>query len=470
MKLDPVELRGIGIQITKLDGEAARPVNEREAGQGLLSFGKKAVKNGVEATPTNATMQSEPALPKPAVPPHVDALVESRSRSGSPVGLVSPRVAEERPDQSHDRPLSRTASPVSAIPQRQLNAVAGPSRIPTSSDGIDPDFLAALPDDLRQEVKRDHAITRAQARARAESERPARLPSEAKDDNREDRATTISPLKTKGMHKTAHITKQLRPKVKTQLRASAISDLPLYGAWNRAQSDRGETPPGGGIVDVSASASAGMDDEEKIGNYFVRDLRELGIDPTFLKDLPEEMQKEVVDAEVTRRKQRQLLHRPADTSRVRALARARARESTSLSARSSRAGSAAALPPPPARMIGPTITRPSKPKLYNATTLPEITDILTKWIESRKGSGPAARDANKVQAYLIKCLAPDAGLGGTEMAIEVLRFMRVAIDSKWEEGACEDDMAGSEWWSTWAAFRAAVDALHRERFGAGLRL
>lgn len=449
MKLDPVELRGIGIQITKLDGEAAKPV-EREAGQGLLSFGKKA-KRDDSITP----FQPEPTTEATAGLPAAD----KANHSSSPSVTDSP--SKLSPDA--DRPLSRTAtaSPERSIPPRQINAVAGPSRVPTSSDGIDPDFLAALPDDLRQEVKRDHAITRAQARARAESERPHLPPNEAQDER--NRATTISPAKAKGMHKAAHITKQLRPKVKTQMKAAAISDLPLYGAWNKAQNgEDGSVDTGTDVVDLSTT----VDDDEKVGKYFVRDLRDLGIDPTFLKDLPEDMQKEVVDAEMARKKQRQLLHRPADTSRVRALARARARESTSPS-RSSRAGSAAA---PAPRVLGPTISRPAKPKLYNATTLPEVTDIITKWIDSRRGSGPAARDANKVKAYLVKCLAPDAGLGGTEMAVEVLRFMRVAIDSKWEQGGCEDDVAGTEWWSTWAGFRAAVDALHRERFGAGVRL
>lgn len=80
------------------------------------------------------------------------------------------------------------------------------------------------------------------------------------------------------------------------------------------------------------------------------------------------------------------------------------------------------------------------------------------------------RDANKVKGYLLKCMIPESGLAGVEMAVEVLKFMKVAIDSKWEEGACEDDMAGSEWWETWNGFRSEVDSIHRQRFGAGMRI
>jgi len=424
MKVDPVEMRGVGIQITKLDGEGGKA--EREVGQGMLSFGKKRGREEIEPiTPTKPVKDEAP----------VRALSKSRSRS--------PEVLEDIPEKAIEPPIIRSRT-LSRSPERTVQAperpIAGPSRLApaASSDGIDPDFLAALPDDLRQEVKRDHAIIK--ARSRANSEKPV---TDRQPIREPDRATTISPAK-KGMHATAHITKQLRPKVKTQLKASAISELPLYGAWNKAN-DKQE------IVDLST------DDGEKIGIYFIKDLKELGIDPNFLRDLPEEMQKEVVDQELTRRNKRTLLHRPADTHRIKPRARA------SASPTRSRAGST-----PVVRPIGPTITRPAKPKLFNATTLSEVTDTITKWIDSRKGSGPAIKDAKKVEAYLVKCMRPEFGLGGMELAVEVLKFMRVTIDERWEEGI-EDDVGG-EWWGTWRGFRDVVDGLCREAFGAGLRL
>jgi DNA repair protein REV1 len=424
MKIDPVEMRGVGIQITKLDGEGGKA--EREAGQGMLSFGKKRGREEVEPiTPTK--------------PVKDEAQVRNRPMSRSP----SPEILADKPEQAIEPPINRSRT-VSRSPERMVGPperpIAGPSRLgpAASSDGIDPDFLAALPDDLRQEVKRDHAISK--ARSRANSEKPVTDRVQPKET---DRATTISPAK-RGMHATAHITKQLRPKVKTQLKASAISELPLYGAWNKANGRED-------VVDLS------IDDGEKIGMYFITDLKELGIDPNFLRDLPEEMQKEVVDQEMTRRNKRTLLHRPADTHRI----KPRARDSASPSR--SRAGSA-----PIVRPIGPTIIRPAKPKLFNATTLSEVTDIITKWIDSRKGSGPAIKDAKKVEAYLVKCMRPEFGLGGMELAVEVLKFMRVTIDERWEEGI-ENDV-GVEWWGTWRGFRDVVDGLCREAFGAGLRL
>jgi DNA repair protein REV1 len=455
MKLDPVELRGVGIQITKLEGETGKS-NEREAGQGMLSFGKK---RGDDANPRSESVK--PIAPSEAVKEveeEVEVRPASRSRSGTRTRTASP----DRQDKAN-----REKSSLATVAVAEINApaavdaarrvvVAGPSRLAAaaSSDGIDPDFLAALPDELRQEVKRDHAMTRARARAGSEMSNSDKTAGET---TARERSTTVSPAKAKGRHAAAHITKQLRPGVKTQLKAAAISDLPLYGAWNKAKLATDE------IVDLSAEADVA--DSEKVGNYFVKDLRELGIDPLFLKDLPEEMQKEVVDQELAVSNRRNMLHRPADTSRVRAKAKERGRASVSPT-RSSRAGSVPVLP----RIIGPTVTRPAKPKLFNATTLPEVSEIITKWIDSRRGSGPAVKDAGKVKAYLVKCMTPEYGLGGLEMAVDVLKFMRVEIDERWEEEGCEDDLVGREWWDTWRGFKEAVDQLSRATFGTGLRL
>lgn len=110
--------------------------------------------------------------------------------------------------------------------------------------------------------------------------------------------------------------------------------------------------------------------------------------------------------------------------------------------------------------------------------------IVSRWIESRvsKGAGPAPKDAGKVKAYLVKCMDPESGLGGVEIAVEVLKFMRVVIEETWEESAVDDEyamglgmkeesvLAGRAWWATWREFRDEVERVSVQRFGAGLRL
>ncbi|EIW70659.1 hypothetical protein TREMEDRAFT_28996 [Tremella mesenterica DSM 1558] len=373
MKLDPQELRGVGIQVTKLDTESQGVV--RETGQAKLAFGTRRAMN----TPT----------------------------------------------------------------------VAGPSRPGPSSEGIDPEFLAALPPDLRREVKDDYA----RSRSRSISIAPPILPKEM-------RSSTISPAK--GKHAAAHITRQLRPKVKSQLKAGAIADLPLYGAWAR-QNTNDQDPSHSIGVELNDGQSHGG----KIGKYRVADLRILGLDPDVFSELPLEMQDEVVKEERQRQQQRAKLRRPGQQGRF---GQNGNREGSILSNRSSlsptvsRGGS---IPPHPKGINGKdkvviVIPRPAEPTLYKVTELSDVLDVLSKWIESR--SSPAQRDMDKVSGYLIRCI--EGSLGGVEKVIGVLRWMRSVISDKWGDES-ED---GKEWWDAWGKMRGLVDDIAKRKFGAGLRV
>lgn len=442
MRLDPVELRGVGIQITKLDGEAK--VAEREVGQGTLSFAKKRTASEAVALERQASEGS----PKPA--------------SKVEIGRTTPHAViptGTHPVESTISPPPRSVSPLSASPEPeavprppiQRNASAGPSRAgpSASSEGIDPEFLAALPPDLRHEVKRDFSRTRATSEKPNTTKAPAEavsLPS-----------TTVSPARAQGKHAAAHITKQLRPKLKTQLKATAVADLPLYGAWTKAN-DKDKDKE---VMDLTMEPI----ENEMIGAYQISELVDLGVDPGVFSELPEDLQKEVVKEERAKARKRKILHRPADTSMSRGTGRDAVRTASISPSRSARAGSAV---PAQSHLA---ITRPSKPTLLKATSLPDVLDTVTRWIESRGGAGPAARDANKVRAYLVKCMAPEAGMGGPENAVEVLRWMRSLLRDMWDPSGIDRDAgAGKEWWETWAGFRDQVDRISRERFGAGIRL
>jgi DNA repair protein REV1 len=439
MKQDPTELRGVGIQITKLDSEKGA---EREAGQGTLSFGNLKVKEkvvgegdiGPEDLPLLDTGKD--------VDVGKDERPRSRSRSSTPLQLEPVDPDPSVIPLSHSPPQTRRHTALKEVQ-------AGPSVPPPSSDGIDPDFLAALPPELRQEVKQDYARTRNRAASEA-----VVLPAPVKGRSI-DRAITISPAKPKTTLSVAHITRQLRPKVKTQLRAGAIAELPLYGAWAKAK-DR-ETS-----IDLSND-----DDERVIGIYRSSEIKELGIDVEVFAELPVEMQKEVVEEERRKSRQRKMLHRPADTSRVRARERQKGigNRTVSLSpTRSSRAGSG---PPALPRL---TITRPVKPILLKASSLSDVLDTVTRWIESRGDAAPALKDATKVKAYLMKCVDESAGLGGVEMAVEVMKWMRTVLSERWDDEGVELRDEGREWWRVWRDFKEGLDGVCRARFGADLRI
>jgi DNA repair protein REV1 len=311
-------------------------------------------------------------------------------------------------------------------------SLSGPSRIVDSSDGIDPDFLAALPPDLRLEVKRDYALAKAQ-------------PSGPAGRQSVERAATESPTKIQTKHAAAHITRQLRPKVKTQMKATAVAETPLYGAWAKAADEP---------VDLT------VDEDEEIGGYTMSELRDLGIDPDVFGALPNDMRREIITEERKKRRQRKMLHRPADTSRLRAKTRD---DTRTVSLSPSRAGSVPAQSRP---LVA--VSLPPRPALLKASSLSDVQETITRWIDSRKGGPPAEKDAGKVQAYLVKCFDGDMGVSAAENAVEALKWMRLELRDRWPE--MESSAAGRVWWDTWRRFVEAVDASSIERFGAPVRL
>ncbi len=242
---------------------------------------------------------------------------------------------------------------------------------------------------------------------------------------------------------------------KTSLKSSTIAELPLYSAWSRA--DRN-----GEIVTFENDP----DDEVKVGKYLLSELREIGIDPEYFGALPEDDQKYVVEEERRKNKHRRILHKPADNSRIKGKNRrpGESRMNSMSPSKGSRGGSL----PLTSRIALP---KPYKPALFNKTALPDVLDIVTKWIDSRGNAGPAERDAGKVKAYLRKCLAAEAGLAGVETVVVVMKTMRGIIGEKWdEEVGISSGVAGGLWWETWRSMKREMDELSLRTFGAPLKL
>ncbi|ODO08076.1 hypothetical protein I350_03659 [Cryptococcus amylolentus CBS 6273] len=449
MRLDPKELRGVGIQVTKLDSEQPSG-GAKEAGQAVLSFTRADKGNGAE------------------------------------------------------------------------NAKAGPSRVPVSSskerlDGIDPDFLAALPASLAEEVKRDHALAK-----RNPSKSPASPTPAAKDPARlladkvpaqevisiqssspievvsevlpkAKRTTSPSKLPTKdGKNAAAHIVKQLRPKGKVQMKAGQVAEGPLFGAWNRVEAramsesenidelrnsragsivvDLTVSPPLATERDITTVHENDEDSTEVIPGYTTSYLRSLSIDPEFLLALPSKMQQEAIQEQVEKERRRKALWHPGGGARG---------ISKSVSVSPVKGGAKGRDGPKslqPAQAQGLKIIIPPKPSLMNATTLPDILDTVEKWIDSRKNNPPAERDAGKVLGYLRNSMNESMKGGkvgdGADRCVEVLRWMRILLREKWwdkeEGGTGLANEAGEEWWRVWRAMRDEVNSLSVQKFGATL--
>ena len=113
-----------------------------------------------------------------------------------------------------------------------------------------------------------------------------------------------------------------------------------------------------------------------------------------------------------------------------------------------------------------------RPTLLNAQDLPDVLNTIERWIASRGTKGPAERDSKKVEAYLVKLIDVDQGLGGIEMAVECLKWMRlILVERHGSDHVAEGEhSAGKQWWSTWERFKSNVSQRVLDALGAPLIL
>ncbi|TXT10566.1 hypothetical protein VHUM_02071 [Vanrija humicola] len=368
MRLDPVELRGVGIQVTKLEFSAGPP-----KGQGLPDDDE------ADSPPTEASVEGE-MVAAPASPP-----------------------------------------------------APGPPPAPEPPSDVDSDFLAAMPPSIRAELEAEMASKR----KRKDAELPKR---------------------PGGRHKYAHITKQLRPKIKTTLGNKAIAELPLYSAWGKRGGSRSRSHSVDPAVGVTTSTTDSDSDVQvveadvpHIGDFAVSTLRDLGIDLDVFAALPADLRAEVVQAE----RQRLGLRRTGGKHSAKAASPAKRTKSAA----------APKIAPTPAVVA-------HKPALFGARDTSAVADVLTRWVVTC-GAQPADADVARVGKYLVKCV--HASMGGVDHVAVLLRHLRglagdMGREGEGEEGEGSEAEAGLAWWSVIERLKAEVDAAVVSKFGAPLRL
>lgn len=429
MRLDPVELRGIGIQVTKLEfgGDAG-------AGQATILF--KAMGKRVEEG-----QQSMEAMLARTVP--------KQARGGMREGSDEREGTEEKSDHLSSR--SPDAHSVQHSPDA-LIPTAPPSpevlRIGThASSDIDPDLLAQLPRELHAEAKAQIRASRAEGAKQRDSLPPEPPP-----------ALRVVPTRNAA----AHITKQLRPKLKTQLRAGEIAELPLYTAWGRAsdrqrvsrESTREPKSRSASLVPEGAEVIEIDDDDagEEVAGYAMRELRALGLDIGVFSALPADVQAEQVEQARAEKGRQAALFRPNPNTKAKDKKRGRGTTTSPCPGAGGQRGNG--LPPPIARVA-------TKPSLFGKRDAAEVAHVLAEWVDSFPA--PETKDVQRVADYLLKCLAR-MGLGGIEHTSTLLRSMRASLE---EKGVVEGEEG---WWCAWESLRDAVDEDVKAKMGSGLRL
>ncbi|KAL1409176.1 deoxycytidyl transferase [Vanrija albida] len=417
MRLDPVELRGVGIQVTKLEFSTGLP-----KGQGLLStmFGKA---KAAQAARLEAEQQAEAEL-------EIETAVPETAQVSSNEGSVEPDVPPDAP-----------VSP------------------PRASDGpsdVDPEFLAAMPPSIRAELEADLAAKRADRGKRKRSEETTPGIECGDSVGHVDVVEEVDvPVRTAGRHKYAHITKQLRPKIKTMMGNKAIAELPLYTAWgkqratSRSRSHSIDPPAAPVTTDSDSDIQVIGADIAKIGDYAVATLRELGIDLDVFTALPPDLQREVVQQE----RQRLQLRRNGGKHSTKAASPAAKRAKTT---------AAPKIAATPAMVV-------RKPALFGARDTSAVADVLTRWVVTCGDNPPADGDVARVGKYLVKCV--HASMGGVDHVAVLLRHLRglVADGAREAEGEGAGG-AGDAWWEVVERLKVEVDTAVVAKLGAPLRL
>lgn len=191
------------------------------------------------------------------------------------------------------------------------------------------------------------------------------------------------------------------------------------------------------------------------------ELRELDIDPDVYRMLPDDIQKEQLNA--------QRIH-----MRV---SRRSAGPSFKDSRSPSRSRSVSAAPPVVAGVPVQVVAQFTPvPALKKAKTADELQDLITKWISAGANVGPEPIATGSVRDFLLRCITEQGDLA-LEKVAAVLKWWRHLCLSRWptngkssEDSHLLSDDAGSRWWVAFFSVKSAVDAAVGERFGGGLSL
>lgn len=404
----PGELRGLGVQMQKL--EPSRPAGEKEwdGSQKRLQFktGKAAEIPAILEETTDPIEEFEtPKKPK-SLPGDFGAVANALATSTSPsrkrlnvMGTqfilptqFDPAVLAELPTDIRDR-LAKNVRPVT----RSVAAVVGDTEraiskattkvphveFPTQSQ-LDPEILEALPLDVRAEVLAQYETSPSKSRSRAQSLLPQ------------------SPRKNRTLP-------PQRKATSARGRRGGGSLLSRFKAINR------DTPTLTQSNFVARSRAASHDPFSD-GNASDAGTNEISSD--FLDALPSDLRREVLETH-----KREQLKRTAgiEVSRRR---RGGKGQAAALASASAHRGRVVLLPPRAAR---PTFTT------QKLSSLPELREAISAWHEEFRDDGPYSEDVEALGRYLGSVVKDEADMS------------KAAGVVKWLEWVVENGEGTPEW-------------------------
>lgn len=399
----PGELRGIGVQMTKLEPMKSATDGSLHSSQRRLQF-KIGNSEPRKARHGGATVEADPIQDDPETPKKPKASVESERVSFGPPELnhstpsrrplnmlgtqfilpsqVDPKVLSELPEdiRSKLRRQARQSSPSPAA-RNQPNPEGSPSRTPfaltalPAHSQLDPEILAALPPDVRAEVLAQYAVgaTPGSPSGRAKHIDQTILPQSPRK-NRiigiPSNKPIVAPVK-RGRG---------RPPKSAQLAAAATA---------KAIDRSGKTLTQANFISLKNPARGSREqgaDSAAVTDPKSADNAEL--DPEFLAALPEDLRKEIIDEHKRKKLQasRLALHKSRKT----------------------------AAPPPQAPRPPQTLKVPRPPRptftMEKLSAQKDLRVALKEWTKEFSEEGPYSEDVGALVKYLARVVKEERDL------------------------------------------------------------
>jgi len=422
-KFSPGDLRGLGVQMTKL--EPIKPSAGAEGSQKTLQFGAFA---GPSPAKKHAPMEQ------------IDESESPQKRGSERRGVEDDPITEDpltpRKPKVHPAMALSRASAGDARANTPLNVSGTQFIVPTNAD---PAVLAELPSDIRSKLMAQRSKGSA-SRADSGSASPqgdALIPSQVDaevfnalpDDMKAEilatygrRPATPSRAQSPRKDVLAQPRKQTTPSKRGGIR----------GLFGKAQRQRDAQA---GVIQTSFKPLNRRDETPTEG-----EIEEL--DPEFLAELPEDVRKEVIDDHRRRRlAQRSGLNAP--------------------SRRHHGTDTEAALPGGQRRIQFPA----PPPKVAFAssgvTSTREIKDMLDAWHDETRGDGPHSGDVEVFEKYLTRVVLEERDL---EKVVVLMRWLALIVEQDWQSGRGLE-----EWRRARDQVEEAVQAAVKQRGLAPLR-
>ncbi|KAI1457427.1 impB/mucB/samB family protein [Annulohypoxylon moriforme] len=416
-KFTPGDLRGLGVQLTKLE-----PIKSSLSGP-----------DGSQKKLTFGAFRAPGSAKKPALEPIQDGIGEeetnskqTRRDSQDPITESPLTPRKPKPDAHHPAFSISRASQNDVRANTPLN-IAGTQFIMPSNP--DPAVLAELPPDIRSRLMGQGSRARNEeptaltptAKSRTQSPTPAReIPPEI-----DPEVFNALPDDMK-----AEVLEQYRPRSRHQQNPpfppqSPRRDRPIQPPPPKQQ----KTPPKRRVAGLFARARERQADASaRIVQTTIKqqaEAPEIGdLDPAFLAELPEEVRREVIADHRRLRAQRSGLDLPSKHNKK---PDGDADENN------------AALPGGQTRLhFGPKPTKIAF-TTNGLTTLPEIRDMLNVWHRETRDAGPHKRDVDMLEKYLVRVVVEEKDM---DKVLKLVKWLGYLV----EDSGDEIEYSGKESW------------------------